>query len=244
MRYELYYWPTIQGRGEFVRLALEDTGADYTDVARGSKRQGAGVPAMLQLLDGKTVARPPFAPPFLRAGSLIIGQTANILLFLGERHGLAPRAEAGRFWAHQLQLTIADLVSEVHDTHHPIAGSLYYEDQRAEAQRRAADFVTTRLPKFLGYFERLLGRNPGSNAYLVGRRLSYPDLSLFQVVAGLRYAFPRAMARFERKIPRVIGLHDRVTVRPRISAYLASPRRVAFSEEGIFRHYEELDAVG
>ena len=178
MRYELYYWPTIQGRGEFVRLALEDAGADYADVARGSKRQGAGIPAMLRLLDGKTVARPPFAPPFLRAGSLIIGQTANILLFLGERHGLAPRAEVGRFWAHQLQLTLADLVSEVHDTHHPIAGSLYYEDQRAEAQRRAADFVTTRLPKFLGYFERLLERNPGRNAYLVGTRLSYPDLSL------------------------------------------------------------------
>ena len=243
MRYELYYWPTIQGRGEFVRLALEDAGADYADVARGSKRQGAGIPAMLRLLDGRTVARPPFAPPFLRAGSLIIGQTANILLFLGERHGLAPRVDAGRFWTHQLQLTLADLVSEVHDTHHPIAGSLYYEDQRAEAQRRAADFVTTRLPKFLGYFERLLERNPGRKGYLVGTRLSYPDLSLFQVVAGLRYAFPRAMARFEREIPRVIALHDRVKVRPRISAYLGSSRRLAFSEEGIFRHYEELDAV-
>ena len=242
MRYELYYWPTIQGRGEFVRLALEETGTDYVDVARGSKRPGAGVTAMLQLLDGETVERPPFAPPFLRASNLLIGQTANILLFLGGRHALAPRREAGQLWAHQLQLTISDLVSEVHETHHPIAGSLYYEDQRAEARRRAADFVTTRAPKFLSYFERVLERNPAGDAHLVGARLSYPDLSLFQVVAGLRYAFPRAMARLERKVPRVIALHSRVSERTRISAYLASSRRLSFSEEGIFRHYEELDA--
>jgi glutathione S-transferase len=242
MRYELYYWPTIQGRGEFVRLALEEAGADYVDVARGSKRSGDGVPAMLQLLDGETVERLPFAPPFLRAGNLLIGQTANILLFLGGRHTLAPRAEAGRLWAHQLQLTIADLNSEVHDTHHPIAGRLYYEDQRAEARRRAADFVASRAPKFLGYFERVLERNPTGDAHLVGAWLSYPDLSLFQVVAVLRYAFPRAMARLERGVPRVIALHDRVAERPRIAAYLASPWRLPFSEEGIFRHYEELDA--
>jgi len=242
MRYELYYWPTIQGRGEFVRLALEEAGAPYVDAARSSKREGAGGPAMLRLLDGKAVGRPPFAPPFLRAGKLIIGQTANILLFLGGRHGLAPRTEAGCLWAHQLQLTISYLVAEVHDTHHPIAGSLYYEDQRVEARRRAADFLTTRAPKFLGYFERVLERNPAGDAHLVGARLSYPDLSLFQVVAGLRYAFPRAMTRLERAVPRVVGLHDRVAERPRIAAYLASPRRLPFSEEGIFRHYDELDA--
>jgi glutathione S-transferase len=197
---------------------------------------------MLRLLDGKAIERPPFAPPFLRAGKLIIGQTANILLFLGGHHGLAPRTEAGRLWAHQLQLTISDLVAEVHDTHHPIAGSLYYEDQRAEARRRAADFLTTRAPKFLGYFERVLERNPAGDAHLVGARLSYPDLSLFQVVAGLRYAFPRAMTRLERAVPRVVALHNRVAERPRITAYLASPLRLAFSEEGIFRHYDELDA--
>jgi len=242
MRYELYYWPTIQGRGEFIRLALAEAGAEYVDVARGSKRDGAGVPAMLQLLDGKTIERPPFAPPFLRAGKLIIGQTANILLFLGDRLGLAPRTEAGRLWAHQLQLTISDLVSEVHETHHPIAGSLYYEDQRVEARRRAADFLTTRAPKFLGYFERVLERNPAGDAHLVGARLSYPDLSLFQVVAGLRYAFPRAIARLERAVPRVVALHHKVADRPRIAAYLASPRRLALREKGIFRHFEELDA--
>ena len=231
-------------RGEVSLCAwpLEEAGADYIDVARGSKQHGAGVPAMLQLLDGKTVERPPFAPPFLRAGNLIIGQTANVLLFLGGRHALAPRAEAGRIWTHQLQLTIADLVAEIHDTYHPIAGSLYYDDQLTDDRRRSADFVTTRAPKFLAYFERVLERNSAGDAHLVGARLSYADLSLFQVVAGLRYAFPRAMARIEKMVPRVIALHDSVAERPRISAYLASPRRLAFSEKGIFRHCEELDA--
>jgi glutathione S-transferase len=241
MRYELYYWPTIQGRGEFVRLALEEAQADYIDVARGSKKEGAGVPAMLELLDGKTVERPPFAPPFLKAGPLIIGQTANILLFLGERHGLAPRSQAGRLLANQLQLTLADFIGEVHDTHHPIASGLDYEDQREEALRRAADFLKARAPKYLGYFERLLAASSAKTAWLAGKSLTYPDLSLFQAVAGLRYAFPLAMKRLERKCPRVITLHDRVAARPRIAAYLASDRRIPFNEEGIFRHYAELD---
>ena len=240
MRYELYYWPTIQGRGEFVRLALEESGVDYVDVARGS-RDSQGLSSLLRLLDDDRIDRPPFAPPFLKAGSLIIGQTSNILFYLGERHGLAPRNDAGRFWAHQLQLTIADLIAEVHDTHHPIAGSLYYEDQRKEARRRAGDFLKSRMPKYLGYFERILERNPSGDKHLIGARLSYPDLSLFQVVAGLRYAFPRAMARFQRRHPRVIALHRRISERPRIASYLASDRRIAFNNEDIFRHYEELD---
>jgi glutathione S-transferase len=238
MRYELYYWPSIQGRGEFVRLALEEAGADYVDVAR---RKG-GMAAMFRLLEGERVARPSFAPPFLRAGRLLIGQTANILLYLGERHRLAPAEAAGRLWAHQLQLTLADLVDEVHDTHHPIASSLYYEDQRPEAKRRAGDFRATRAPKFLDYFERVLERNPKGDRYLLGARLSYPDLSLFQIVAGLRYAFPRAMRRLERRHKRVVALHDRIAERPRISDYLASPRRLPFNEQGIFRHYPALDA--
>src|SRR6266436_2831914 len=177
MRYELFYWAGIQGRGEFVRLALEEAGADYVDVAR----EADGVRAMLRLLDGKDVEHPPFAPPYLKAGELLIGQTANILLYLGQHHDLAPPAEAGRFWAHQLQLTIADLVDEVHDTHHPIASSLYYEDQREEARKRAADFLRSRAPKYLGYFEKVLERNPSGDRHLVGARLSYPDLSLFQI---------------------------------------------------------------
>jgi glutathione S-transferase len=238
MKYELYYWPSIQGRGEFIRLALEESGADYVDVARKPGKSG-GVPAMLTFLDGKRVRHPPFAPPFLKSGNLVIGQTANILLYLGGRHGLAPRNEAGRLWTHQLQLTIADFLIEVHDTHHPIAKGLYYEDQRREAKRRTAEFLKTRVSKFLGYFERVLERSGG--AYLLGRRLSYADLSLFQVVAGLRYAFPKAMARLEKQFPRVIALHDGVAKRPRIAAYLASERRIAFNEQGIFRRYKELD---
>jgi glutathione S-transferase len=236
MRYELYYWDGIQGRGEFVRLALEEGGADYVDVAR----EADGEWAMLRLLDGADVEHPPFAPPYLKAGELLIAQTANILLYLGPRHDLAPAAEAGRLWAHQLQLTIADLVDEVHDTHHPIASSLYYEDQRPEAQRRTADFLTSRAPKYLGYFEKVLTHNK-TGEYLVGANLTYPDLSLFQVVAGLRYAFPRAMAKLEPKYPRVVALHERVAARPRIAAYLASDKRIAFNEHGIFRHYPELD---
>jgi len=239
MRYELYYWPTIQGRGEFVRLALEEAGADYVDVARKPGKSG-GVPAMMRFLDGVRVKYPPFAPPFLKAGNLLIGQTANILLFLGPRHGLAPRGEAARLWTNQLQLTISDFVVEIHDTHHPIAPGLYFEDQRAAAKRRAADFLKARAPKFLHYFERVLERSGGH--YLLGRTLTYADLSLFQVADGLRYAFPKAMRRLERKIPRVVGLHDRVAARPRIAAYLASEQRIAFNQSGIFRYYPELDA--
>ena len=238
-RYELYYWPYIQGRGEFVRLALEDAGADYVDVARLPK--GGGVPALMRLLEDRSMEHPPFAPPFLKVGNLLIAQTANILPFLGPRLGLVPKGEASRIWAHQLQLTIADWVVEVHDAHHPISGSLYYEEQRREAKRRAADFRAERLPKFLDYFERVLKRDRKGSGYLVGKAISYVDLSLFQMIAGLRYAFPRAMARLERKRSRLVALHDRVSARHRIAAYLASPRRLSFNQQGIFRHYPDLD---
>ena len=240
MIYELYYWPSVQGRGEFVRLALEEGGAQYRDVARESGK-GAGMAAMMRLLNGR-VARPPFAPPFLKAGRLLIGQTANILQFLGPRHGLAPKALAGRLWTHQLQLTIVDFLLEIHDSHHPVAGGLYYEDQRREARRRAADFVMNRLPKFLGYFETVLAQNASGKHYALGAHLTYVDLSLFQIVSGLNFAFPRAMAGARRKYPRLLALHSRIQDRPRIAAYLASPRRIAFNNEGIFRHYPELDA--
>jgi glutathione S-transferase len=240
MIYELYYWPSVQGRGEFVRLALEEGGAQYRDVARESGK-GAGMAAMMRLLNDR-VARPPFAPPFLKAGRLLIGQTANILQFLGPRHGLAPKAPAGRLWTHQLQLTIVDFLVEIHDSHHPVAGGLYYEDQRREARRRAADFVMNRLPKFLGYFETVLAQNASGKHYALGAHLTYVDLSLFQIVSGLNFAFPRAMAGARRKYPRLLALHSRIQDRPRIAAYLASPRRIAFNNEGIFRHYPELDA--
>ena len=232
MKYELYYWPGIQGRGEYVRLALEEAGADYADVAR-----ERGTSAMMRMMeDGRT---PPFAPPFLKAGKLVIGQTANILLYLGVRHGLAPKSEAPRLFVHQLQLTVTDFVLEIHDTHHPLGPSLYYEDQRQPAKKRTEDFWKERVPKYLGYFERLLERSGG--AYLTGRRLTYMDLSLFQIVAGLRYAFPKRMKAFEGEIPGLVDLHDRVAARPNIKAYLESDRRIAFNEDGIFRHYKELD---
>lgn len=243
MRYELFYWPTIQGRGEFVRLALEDAGADYVDVARLPEGSGGGTAALLRMLDDPSTGHPSFAPPFLKAGRRLIGQTANILLFLGPRLGLAPRDESGLLWAHQLQLTISDLVAEIHDGHHPVAGSLYYEDQRDEAKRRSAHLRRERLPKFLGWFERVLADNArGRQRFLVGSATSCADLSLFQVIEGLRYAFPRAMRRLETSLPRTVELHGRIAARPAIAAYLASTRRIPFNNDGIFRHYPELDA--
>jgi glutathione S-transferase len=238
--YELFYWPSIQGRGELVRLALEAAGAPYIDVARLPRQGGGGVAAMLALMNDGAAGALPFAPPFLRVGRLVLAQTANILFYLGPRLGLAPKAEAGRLVANQLQLTIADLVAEAHDTHHPVSPYEYYEDQRNEALRRAAAFGQKRLPKFLGYFERVLDRNGGR--WLVGRALSYVDLSAFQVIEGLSYAFPRRMRRLGPSIPKLLALRERVAARPRLAAYLASERRVPFSEEGVFRHYPELDA--
>ncbi|HXJ02092.1 MAG TPA: glutathione S-transferase [Micropepsaceae bacterium] len=235
MSYELYYWPGIQGRGEFVRLVLEEAGADYVDVAR----KPGGMAKMMRFLENARIKHPPFAPPFLKAGKLVIAQTANILLFLGDRHGLAPKTDEGCLWVHQLQLTIADMVAEAHDVHHPVGGGLYYEDQKREAKRAAAHFIAERIPKFLNYFETILSRN--KTAYLAGPRVSYADLSLFQLIEGLRYAFPRAMAPAVKKLPHSLALRDKIAARPRIAAYLASDRRLDFSEEGIFRHYPELD---
>jgi glutathione S-transferase len=237
MRYEFYYWPSIQGRGEFIRLALEEAGADYVDVARRSGKRG--VSAMMELMENRRLTRAPYAPPFVKAGKIIVAQTANVLLFLGPRLKLAPRDEGGRLWAHQLQLTISDLVNEIHDTHHPVSSWLYFEEQRPAARRRSKDFWRYRVPKFLSYFERVLNKNGGR--FAIGRRLTYVDLSLFQIVEGLRYAFPKRMKRFERKIPGLIALHDRIAKRPRIASYLASPRRIPFSQWGIYRYFKQLD---
>jgi glutathione S-transferase len=242
MRYELYYWPGIQGRGEFIRLALEEAGADYVDVARLPGRAGGGMQALTRFLEDASIKRPPFAPPFLKAGRVVIGQSANILQFLGPRLGLLPKDEASRLWAHQLQLTIADMVVEAHDVHHPIAAALYYQDQKPEARRRAPHFTAERIPKFLDYFERVLAGNSRGKGFMLGRALSYVDLSIFQLVSGLRYAFPKRMARLAPRYPGLLGLHERVAVRPNIAAYLASERRIPFNEHGIFRHYPELDA--
>ncbi|QDG70982.1 glutathione S-transferase [Janthinobacterium tructae] len=239
MAYELYYWPTIQGRGEFIRLALEEAGADYRDIARLPERKGQGMPAMLACLDGDNTPQAAYAPPVLRDGDLLIGQTTNILLYLGRRLGLAPRAESGRLWLNQLQLTMADWLTEVHDTHHPLSMNQYYDEQKQAALQRSADFRATRLPKFLDYFTQVLLNSRGQ--YLLGARLTYGDLSLFQMLAGLHYAFPQAMARLAPAYPALQELHDTVAARPNIASYLQSTRRIAFNEEGIFRHYPELD---
>jgi glutathione S-transferase len=240
--YELYYWPSIQGRGEFIRLAFEDAGVPYADVARLPQRRGGGVQAIQRLLQGEGPGLRPFAPPILKVGDLVIAQVANILHFLGPRLGLVPDVERNRLEAHQIQLTIADLVAEVHDTHHPIGSELYYEDQKPAARRRAASFVSQRLPKFLTYFEDLLQQNgPSGGRHLLGEGLTYVDLSMFQVLSGLAYAFPNALARIAPDIPLLLALRDRVAARPRIAAYLASKRRLPFNEHGIFRSYPELD---
>jgi glutathione S-transferase len=227
MKYELYYWPSIPGRGEFIRLALEDAAADYVDVARRPK----GMRAMMHLMQSRAVRKRPFAPPFLRAGELLIAQTAMILHWLAPRLGLAPKAEPARLWLHEQQLTISDWLVEVHDMHHPIGSGLYYEDQKAESLRRAQDFRENRLPKFLDYFERVER----------GKNISYVELSLFQMIEGLRYALPRTMQALEPEYPKLVALHDAVMARPRLAKYLGSKRRIAFNQQGIFRRYPELD---
>jgi glutathione S-transferase len=241
MAYEFFYWPEIQGRGEFVRLALEDAGAAYIDVARGLESSGLGVPAMLTLMRGEDTSHIPFAPPFLRDGDVVISHTAAILLYLGGRIGLAPTDEDGRLWTHQIQLTITDIVKEVYNSHHPIDEDKWFSEQKDEAIARAGVFRRDRMPKFLGWFERILEANLAGADHLVGGSVTYADLSLFQLVEGLQLAFPLASERELAKLPRVMALHKAVGKRPRLKAYLASERRVPFKETGIFRRYSELD---
>ncbi|MBO9097036.1 MULTISPECIES: glutathione S-transferase [unclassified Rhizobium] len=240
MTYELYYWDGLQGRGEFVRLALEEAGADYVDVTR-ADGPGRGTGAMLEIMKREKRPLIPFSPPFLKDGELFVSHVANILLYLGPKLGLAPAGDEQRFVANGLQLTITDLVSEVHDTHHPISTSQYYEDQKDAAKLRAEAFIQERIPKYLGYFERILKANTSGPTYSVGPSLSYVDLSLFQVVEGLTYAFPRAMKGYAPRYPLLIALRDAVAQRPNIARYLQSERRLPFNEDGIFRHYPELD---
>jgi glutathione S-transferase len=240
MVYELYYWPSIQGRGEFVRLALEEAGAPYVDVAR-ERGPGRGVKALMAMLEGEGAPCAPFAPPFLRDGAIVVSHVANILGYLGPKLGLAPKDEQLRLFANGLQLTIADFVAEVHDTHHPISVELYYEDQRNEAKARTAAFLSDRLPKYLGYFERVLNDNPAGPSHAVGDGLITVDLSLFQVWAGFAYAFPRAFAGADKRYPALAALAASVAARPNTARYLASERRIPFNESGVFRCYPELD---
>lgn len=234
--YELYYWPGIPGRGEFIRLALEDAGANYVDIGR---RDGAG--AVAHYLDLAHTATPPFAPPYLEVdGTGRVSHVANILRVIGPDLNLAPEKTDEQNFAHGLQLTITDFVSEIHDTHHPLGPELHYEEQTTEAGRRAALFRAHRLPKYLGYFEDILTATPRS-PWLVGDNVTTVDLSLFQVMAGLRYAFPRALEYLDEKLGHIQALCDAVSARPGIAAYLESPRRQSFNQQGVFRHYPELD---
>ena len=236
--YELFYWPQIPGRGEFVRLVLEAAGADYVDVARQPEDEGGSVPAVQRML-GDTSQTPGFAPPLLRDGELVISQTANICAYLAKKHDLVPDDEPARLHANQLQLTWADFLVEAHDTHHPIAVMDYYEEQKEPAKRRADFFTAERIPSFFYYFERALQANGGQ--WQVGDDLSYVDLTSFHTLAGLEYAFPNAFAAHEERIPGLLDLRRRVAETPRIDDYLASDRRRPFNEHGIFRHYPELD---
>jgi glutathione S-transferase len=236
MDYELWYWDGIPGRGEYVRLALEAAGVPYTEKVR---QPQVGDEGLVQDM-ARDRDDPPFAPPYLVVdGQITIAQTANILLFLAERHGLAPDDTIARHWAHQLQLTLADLVAEAHDVHHPVSASLYYEDQKPEAMRRAKAFREERIPKFMAYFERVLA---SCGPWLVDAdRWSYVDLSLFHTVEGLRFAFPKRMKTVEAQCPKVVALHAAVAALPALQPYLKSDRRQPFAN-GIFRHYPELDA--
>lgn len=232
--YDLWYWDGIPGRGEFVRLALEAAGIPYRDRARAK----GGDNAMLSDMQAQR-GYPPFAPPYLEAEGMTIAQTANILAYLGARHGLAPEDMRGRLWVNQLQLTIADMVAEVHDVHHPVALNDYYEDQKEEAARRAQGFRDERIPKFLGYFERALEHH--GDWLAGGARWTYADLSLFQLIDGLLYAFPRRMATVACNYARVMALHERIASLAELQDYFSSERRLPYGD-GIFRHYPELDA--
>lgn len=240
MAYELHYWPTIPGRGEFVRLALEASGTPYLDMARTD--EGAGLERSRKLMNDRRLAHPPFAMPFLKDGDIVVAQVAAILQYLAPTLKLVARNEQARIWTHQIQLTLADLVAEVHATHHPLSSGLTYGEQRDAAAHAARAFCGERLPKYLGWLESVVARNPGGQRYLVGGKLSYADLSLFQVIEGLAYAFPRASASVFRRTPHLLKIRDRVASLPRVAAYVRSERRLPFNEDGIFRHYPELDS--
>ena len=241
MVYEFYYWPHIQGRGEVVRLALEAGGADYIDIARDADSTEAGREKILEKINEESATRPPFAPPFLIDDDTVVAQAANILFYLGPKLGLSPSSEPDRIFVHQLQLTITDLLMEVHDTHHPISNALYYEEQKEESVKRASGFIDNRIPKYMNYFEKILKNNPPHSGWLIGDKMTYVDLSLFQVVQGLKYAFPRSFKNYEERWPSVLSLNDKVVLDNKVSAYLGSDRRIPFNKSGVFRYYPELD---
>ncbi|KJZ73419.1 hypothetical protein HIM_07213 [Hirsutella minnesotensis 3608] len=245
--YELIYWPGLPGRGEFIRLLFEEAGVSYTDTAKNGDEQAVATVVDYMGPDNKGDANNPpiFASPVLKHGSLVLNQTPNILLYLAPKLGLAPApGDDALFHLNQLVLTILDgLVNEVHETHHPIAVSRYYNEQKPEAKKRSKAFTDERLPKYLGYLQRVLeAKTSGSGPWLYGDSLTFADLVLFQSIDGTNYAFPKTMANLKGsgKYDGVFKLYDAVKDRPKIKDYLASDRRAQYGE-GIWRHYPELE---
>ncbi|MEM1414031.1 MAG: glutathione S-transferase [Myxococcota bacterium] len=237
--YELYYWPTLPGRGEMVRLVLEAAGVPYRDVAR---ENGGDLDVVLAARKGALGgATRPFAPPILKHGELVLAQTAVLVDYLGRRHGLVPEDEAERERVRMLVLTWLDVLGEAHDTHHPLGVSFPYEDQLPEARKAAAHFREQRLAGWLRHFDSVVEENGGE--WHVGQAMSTADLVGFQVLEGLAYAFPRAFAPLLAERALLRALRERVAMAPRVAAYLASDRRLPMDETGIFRRYPELDAV-
>ena len=209
---------------------------------------------------------PSLAPPILRHGDLLINQLPNILLYLGPQLGLAPYWDEdpnGIYYINELALTASDgLSNEAHDTHHPIAAGAYYEDQKEEAKKKAKDYIKNRLPKFVGYFERVLKSEASKGGeWLYGGKLTYADLVLFHTVDGVSFAFPKALEKMKKsgEYDGVFNLIERIRSRDNIKKYLESDRRQKYSK-GIYRkssliyivswercltlpgHYPELDA--
>lgn len=238
--YELIYWHMIPGRAEFVRLLFEEAGEEYVDVARrAEEKDGTGAECVRRYVTGEAPgSAATYAPPILRVGTLVLSQTANICLFLGRRFGMVGDEEEDWHTANQCAMTVMDVVREAHDTHHPLGSSLYYDDQKEAAKRNADQFLDARLPRFLAYFARTLENSDGP--YLLGD-FTYVDLMLFQLMEGLKYAFPHGFEDKVSQTGRLLELHDRVCTRPRIEAYRASDRRMDFNEHGIFRQYPALD---
>ncbi|MXO84844.1 glutathione S-transferase [Altererythrobacter aurantiacus] len=238
MSYDLWYWPSIQGRGEFVRLFMAAAGIEWRDCAREKDAE-----ALLDDMDErKEKGFAPYAPPYLVDGDFAIAQVAHIVTWLSEKHDIGAADEADKLHLIQLQLDITDIVEEVHSVHHPVASSLYYDDQKDAAEQAAEKFREERIPKYFDHFEQALGVKDGG-PFSLGSTWSHFDTSLFQLVEGLEYAFPRRMAAIKDDYPMIFACRDAVALIDGLAAYVASEDRIPFNEDGIFRHYPELDAA-
>ncbi|EJU05030.1 glutathione S-transferase C-terminal-like protein [Dacryopinax primogenitus] len=248
--YILHYWGGIPGRGEYVRLAFEYAGVSYTDSNDSAKllktlrstSPSHFAPPMLELPNGKILSQTPAILNYLAPKLGLAGEKGNLLKNAVEDDDEREEAEFERSIVNQLVLTALDLCVEAHDSHHPIASSLYYEDQKQEALRRAEDFLKLRIPKYLAHFEETLRKNKVSHSHLVGKTTTTADLVLFHVVDGLLYAFPRRMGALDKggKYKRVLKLHEKIMAEGGIKEYVESGRRRKFGV-GLFRHYPELD---